>query len=118
MNQMSNMSGDEWKDVRSTFSPIFTSGKLKSMLRFVTGVAENLVQEFAAKAKLGTDFELKEVYGKFRQGNFCCTDFEIVYNKLMQLKPYKKSSSTGITIFTTMLVFNTKNYVQNSNLSL
>jgi hypothetical protein len=70
MNQMSNMSGDEWKDVRSTFSPIFTSGKLKGMLRFITGVTEHLVQDFAAKAKLGTDFELKEVYGKFRQGKF------------------------------------------------
>ena len=67
MDQMTNMSGEAWKEVRSVFSPIFTSGKLKSMLHFVKGVAESLANEFDAKAKQGTDFELKEVFGKFRE---------------------------------------------------
>ncbi len=29
MNQLSNMEGEAWKGVRSAFSPIFTSGKLR-----------------------------------------------------------------------------------------
>ena len=37
------------------------------MLHFVKGVAESLANEFDAKAKQGTDFELKEVFGKFRE---------------------------------------------------
>lgn len=65
INQMSNMKGDDWKDVRSAFSPIFTSGKLKTMLRFIRGVGENLAEEMDLKATQGEDFELKEVFGKF-----------------------------------------------------
>ena len=30
--QLTSLGGDEWKDVRSTFSPIFTSGKMKVTL--------------------------------------------------------------------------------------
>ena len=30
--QLTALSGDEWKDVRSTFTPIFTSGKMRGML--------------------------------------------------------------------------------------
>jgi cytochrome P450 len=60
------MNGDEWKEVRSTFSPIFTSGKLKGMYRFIQRIAENLSQELSVKAEQGTDFELKNVFGKFR----------------------------------------------------
>ena len=44
MNQMSNMTGDAWKDVRSAFSPIFTSGKLKGMMRHIDNVADNMLK--------------------------------------------------------------------------
>jgi len=44
--QMTSLSGEEWKEVRSTFSPIFTSGKLKSMMSIVNEVADKLVQNF------------------------------------------------------------------------
>ena len=34
-NQLTIIAGDEWKDVRTTFSPIFTSGKMKVMFKFI-----------------------------------------------------------------------------------
>lgn len=63
--QMTALSGDEWKDVRSTFSPIFTSGKLKVMLRFIHGVGRSLKNEFGRYADSGKDVDLKDVFGKF-----------------------------------------------------
>jgi cytochrome P450 family 9 len=70
---MTNMNGDEWKEVRSTFSPIFTSGKLKGMYQLIKSVAESLSEEICTQAKQGTDFELKEVFGKFRKVFLCFT---------------------------------------------
>ena len=63
--QMANLTGDDWKDVRSTFTPIFTSGKLKGMLSFIYLVGARLKAECEKLANEGKDFDLKDLYGKF-----------------------------------------------------
>jgi len=63
--QMSNLSGDHWKDIRSTFTPIFTSGKMKGMVKLIHEITEGLVMEIGQKAKLGEEFNLKDTFGKF-----------------------------------------------------
>ena len=65
MLQLSMISGDEWKVVRSAFTPIFTSGKMKGMLKFIKHVAGHLSEEMEVKTKEGEEFELKDVFGKF-----------------------------------------------------
>ena len=62
---LTSISGDEWKDVRTTFSPIFTSGKMKGMLKYIIHISNGLVDELEMKAKGGEEFELKDVFGKF-----------------------------------------------------
>ena len=47
--QMTNLSGDEWKNTRSTFTPIFTSGKMKGMVSFIAEITERLENAFAEK---------------------------------------------------------------------
>jgi cytochrome P450 len=47
-----NLKGKEWKDTRSTFTPIFTSGKMKAMVQFMRATAEVLARE------------IKDVWGK------------------------------------------------------
>ena len=56
--------GEEWKDVRSSLTPIFTSGKMKHMLKFVVDVSKGLLTEMEKQTEKG-EFELKEVTGKF-----------------------------------------------------
>jgi cytochrome P450 family 9 len=49
--QMTNLSGDHWKNVRSTFTPIFTSGKMKGMVKFIQHTTALLDEEFERKLK-------------------------------------------------------------------
>merc|ERR1719273_2485395 len=51
--------------LRSTFSPIFTSGKMKGMMKYIKLVAGGLGEEIDRKVAAGEEFELKEVFGKF-----------------------------------------------------
>ena len=44
---------------RATFTPIFTSGKMRSMFKFMKEIGSRLNDELNNKAKSGTDFELK-----------------------------------------------------------
>jgi len=62
---LTSVVGDEWKAIRSAFTPIFTSGKMKGMLKFIKHLAGDLTNEMEKKAKTGEEFELKDVFGKF-----------------------------------------------------
>ena len=44
LEQMFIKTGDRWKDIRTTFSPVFTSGKMKAMMRFIDKVSDSLVR--------------------------------------------------------------------------
>ena len=65
MHMLTSLSGEEWKDVRTTFSPIFTSGKMKGMLKYIIHVSGGLEEELERKCQQGEEFELKDVFGKF-----------------------------------------------------
>ena len=65
LEQMFIKTGDRWKDIRTTFSPIFTSGKMKAMMRFIDKVSDSLVGHLDGKTALTDGFELKDVMGKF-----------------------------------------------------
>ena len=65
LRQLTSLTGDEWKEVRAAFSPIFTSGKMKNMMKFIQHVSGELVNEFDKHAKAGEEFEVKNVFNKF-----------------------------------------------------
>ena len=56
---MAELRGELWKDVRSSFSPVFTSGKMKGMLKFIAEVGQSLKKDFHKLSESGQDFELK-----------------------------------------------------------
>ena len=59
MEQMSSAEGDRWKSIRSTFTPIFTSGKMKAMLVFVQETCKKLTNAMNEFADKNEAFELK-----------------------------------------------------------
>ena len=65
LEQMTLKTGEGWKDIRSTFSPIFTSGKMKAMMRFIDKVSDSLVQQMDKNTGMTEGFELKDTMGKF-----------------------------------------------------
>jgi len=77
LSQMTSKSGDEWKDIRSTFTPIFTSGKLRGMMRFIQEVSTRLTNDLRNKAESGEDFELKDTFGKYSLDSLAVCAFGI-----------------------------------------
>jgi len=80
MKQLTSLTGDAWKDVRATFSPIFTSGKMRSMYKFMLEIGSRLTDELGDKAEADTDFELKDVFGKFSLDTLASCAFGIDAN--------------------------------------
>lgn len=74
---MVNARGEEWKNARSTFSPIFTSGKLKAMMALINNVLGRLVDKVGEKADLSETFELKDMLGKFTMDTIASCAFGV-----------------------------------------
>lgn len=52
--------GEEWKDMRSTLSPAFTSSKIKLMVPFMEEVSEQMIRALKKKIK-ESDCKLFEI---------------------------------------------------------
>nr|AIL94159.1 cytochrome P450 CYP3026A5 [Tigriopus japonicus] len=76
-NQMTALPGDKWKNTRATFTPVFTAGKLKGMIRFIYEVTNDLVKSVGEEAKRGEVFELKEKFGKFSMDTIATCAFGV-----------------------------------------
>lgn len=65
VHNVQTKTGDEWKDIRSTFSPIFTSGKLRNMTPLLQAINKKMNVYVSKLAESKTVFECKELAGKF-----------------------------------------------------
>ncbi len=63
-NMLSFLEGDRWKEMRSTMSPIFTSGKLKGMNPAMNKIADELVAFLKQYAESGKEFDTKDVMSR------------------------------------------------------
>ncbi len=63
-NMIVNLRGEAWKDVRSTFSPIFTSGKMKVMMHHINRISANLV-EAVGDGVGGREIDAKLIFQTF-----------------------------------------------------
>ncbi|XP_037032229.1 cytochrome P450 9e2-like [Bradysia coprophila] len=61
------MQGQQWKDMRATLSPMFTSSKLKSIFGLLSNHAQDFVQHFEVKAGSDgkNDIDVLEIFARF-----------------------------------------------------
>ena len=88
---LTSLKGEEWKQVRATFSPIFTSGKMKGMLGFVKTTADNLVNELDKYATGEEEAECKKVYGCYTMDGLASAAFG------MDLNSFEKGNNSLFT---------------------
>ena len=77
---LTSLKGEEWKQVRATFSPIFTSGKMKGMLGFVKTTADNLVNELDKYASGEEEAECKKIFGCYTMDGLASAAFGMDIN--------------------------------------
>ena len=73
--QLLNAQGEEWKSLRSTFSPLFTAGKMKMMIPLIQETCEKLIT--ALHSKTAEEFELKEMLGKYSMDTIASCAFGV-----------------------------------------
>jgi len=77
---LTNMTGEEWKKMRTIVSPVFTSGKLKLMVPHVDKCGENMEELLRTAALTGEVLEGKQMYGKFTLDAIATSGFGIESN--------------------------------------
>lgn len=59
------LQGNRWKNLRSKLTPTFTSGKLKSMLPIVVGVADEFRKVLGETIKTEKELDMRDILGRF-----------------------------------------------------
>lgn len=62
---MLTLEGAEWRERRVKLSPIFTSGKMKSMFDIVDSIGDKMMQVFERDHAATSVHEVKELAGKY-----------------------------------------------------
>jgi len=61
-NMLTVLTGEQWKTMRTMLTPIFTSGKLKGMVKLIDKVGDSMVNHLEKFAEDGIEFETKELF--------------------------------------------------------
>merc|ERR1711936_655134 len=77
---LTNMTGEQWKKMRTIVSPVFTSGKLKLMIPHIDKCGANMEDVLYTAAVTGEVLEAKEMYGKFTLDAIATSGFGIESN--------------------------------------
>ncbi|XP_045604561.1 cytochrome P450 9e2 isoform X2 [Procambarus clarkii] len=83
MNEkLSNKTGDEWKSLRSLMSPIFTSGKMRSMFPLICNKADSLVSVSLKESAQKPFIDMKHNFGCYTIDTIASCAFGIESNSL------------------------------------
>ncbi|XP_031659956.1 cytochrome P450 3A30 [Oncorhynchus kisutch] len=75
---------DEWKRIRSTLSPSFTSGRLKDMFMIMTQHSRNLVKFLQKKVDTDEVLEVKEIFGAYSMDVVASSAFSVDIDSINQ----------------------------------
>nr|CAB3235800.1 cytochrome P450 CYP3-like member 2 [Phallusia mammillata] len=80
-NGLTNISGNKWRRVRHTMSPLFSTVKLRSMMRVLDTCADVMVDNLSTSCKENNGvFDSKGVFGKFALDAICSAAFGVNVN--------------------------------------
>ncbi|KAJ6633420.1 putative cytochrome P450 9f2 [Pseudolycoriella hygida] len=82
---LASLTGQQWRDMRSTLSPAFTGSKMRQMFELVVESAENLVSELMKKAKSSTEpyvVEVKDIFTLYTNDVIASTAFGLKINSI------------------------------------
>ncbi|CAM1298809.1 CYP3A4 (predicted) [Pycnogonum litorale] len=76
-NGLFNQKDLAWKESRRVMSPMFSSGKMKNMLRLINTCVESMMEKFTEKAKDREAFDCKSIFGRFTMDSIAQCAFGI-----------------------------------------
>ena len=77
MEQMTGAEGQKWKNIRTTFTPIFTTGKMKAMMIFMQETCKRLIVAFEEMAEKKKEFEIRGLTSKFSMDTIASCAFGV-----------------------------------------
>ncbi|KAK4327904.1 hypothetical protein Pmani_001654 [Petrolisthes manimaculis] len=86
-SMLSNMSGEEWKTLRSIMTPTFSSGKMKRMFDYVCTNADSLVASCLKDAQNNLFLDMKDKCGRFTMDTIASCAFGIEPKSITNEKP-------------------------------
>ncbi|RZC39210.1 uncharacterized protein BDFB_009483, partial [Asbolus verrucosus] len=75
-----SLSGEEWRQMRATLSPAFTSSKMRSMYQLMAECAKNFVNHFRGKEQVAVD--MKDIFSRFANDVIATAAFGISIDSL------------------------------------
>jgi cytochrome P450 family 9 len=79
-----SLTGQKWRDMRSTLSPAFTSSKMKYMFELITKNGEQFAQHFLKQNKDLIKIEMKDTFTRFTNDVIASTAFGVECDSLGQ----------------------------------
>lgn len=77
-----NISGNKWKDMRSSLSPAFTSNKMRHMFYLMQQCVDNFVQHFVCQKVDLIEIEARETFSRYINDVIASTCFGYPCNSL------------------------------------
>jgi len=115
-NMLTVLVGEQWKTMRTMLSPIFTSGKLKGMVKLIDKVGDSMVDHLEKFAEEGIEFETKQLFTLYGVDVVASTGFgfeakafsdpnSIFKDQVDQLNCVGKYKLKGLAQFKLMFIF-------------
>lgn len=81
-NNLVNLTGQKWRDMRATLSPMFTGSKMRQMFEFIVDIGEQMSDYFKKATNEDRIVEMKDITSRFTMDVIATTNFGVQVNSL------------------------------------
>ncbi|RZC41759.1 p450 domain containing protein, partial [Asbolus verrucosus] len=111
-----SLSGENWRQMRATLSPAFTSSKMKNMYQLIADCAENFAGHFKGKERVAV--EMKDIFSRFATDVIATTAFGIKIDSLDQpnnnfFKMGGRLGKFGVVVFLKIVIMHLSSTLSN-----